>query len=249
MPHSQMSCDLFHPLYVDNESRFRSMGALQFEDIDVAFKIKTTVGNYSYSQWQPTDVIDGQYRTMAYNTTPPQSVDSTPSQFFPPAALTAQPPSPPQPTINSDETNYFFLPSFDSDCTIQLTDENFEIDNQFVKHQVYGMDVNTPIVSQGDLPNLLPEPAPGATPSTMPQEVDRDTPNEVKLEQGVERPRRSSKTSKKSATPGVPPPKGNNPWGSKGTRTCAACRKRKGKVTTPRAHGGPLRGADVGVIV
>ena len=246
MPYSQMGCDLSNLPCIDDESFYRGrMNAMQFEDVNPLLNMKTVISQYSYPQWQPTgdaDGMDGPYRTPAYHATPPQSMDSAPSRYFVPPELTTQPPSPPsQPTVNGDEATYYNLfGTLDPDSTIPLPDE---IEEQFDKHQFYGMDSPAPIILHSDLPHTNPhlrDPPREATPSTVSQVIDHDPPNEVDREEGVKRPRRSSKVSKKKATPGVPPPKGNNPFGSKGTRSCSSCRKRKGKVIAPRAHEAPL---------
>ena len=219
-----MGCDhrLFHLSYIDNELHFRPrMNAMEFEGINSVLDMKPTLDNYPYPQWLGggTDVIDGYFEAPAYDTTPPQSMDSAASQFFPSGPLTAQPPPPPvQPSVNDDDSTYIF--------TIELPREGYGTDDQFSKQQLYSMDIS----------DLRP---PEATPSTVPQ-VDHDPSDEIDHEEEVARPRPSRQNSKQMVTPGVTPQKGNNPFGSKGTRTCAQCRRRKGKVL-PHEPTRPLR--------
>lgn len=207
---SQMVCDFYPASYIDNDSRFRAaMDAMDFEAPGSGLLIKASFSEYYPLTW-PADESDGYYGPV-YET-PPQPMDS---QFLTPSAMA----QPPPPSVKSDDQPYFYVPEqLELAVPITITeapDKEFNADNQFGKHPYYPMEAQ-----KND----------AISPSTIVQEMDPHSDVEVEVHDERERPRPSRKNSKKDPTPSGVKPQGNNPFGSKGTHTCANCRRRKGRV-------------------
>jgi hypothetical protein len=198
-----------------DEARFRNvMTVMDFETSAPAYMKDAFEFQTYFPQWPAnvnTATGDDGYFSSGYDTTP--SLD--PDQYIAPActqssSLFAQP----RPMIKADEPTYpYFAGELVASPTVaEPVDEQY--DENFAAF---------PIPMEGQ--NTQP------TPSTTVQEQDQRSEPEVDDDDDEPlKSRPSRKNTKKESTPAGQAKGGNNPFGSKGTKTCGSCRKRKGKV-------------------
>jgi hypothetical protein len=212
---SYTSCDFLPHSYMSDEPKFRNgMNAIGFEPPAPAF-LKNTFDFTGYCPpWSATDenttaIDDSSW--CDYDTTPPHDAEQ---QFMPLSVF-----APPPPTPKNDDPGYPFLAGrLDDPFPVvpppveEPFEEPFEVKN-FPKFQIF-----------------IEGPSTQATPSTVVQEPDQRSEPEVGHDEEPLQTRPSRKNSKTDSTLIGQPGRGNNPFGSKGTRTCGSCRKRKGKV-------------------
>jgi hypothetical protein len=202
-------------------ARFRNgMTVVGFEASAPTF-IKDTFDFPTYFSWPGsanTTAIDDGYYSSGYDTTPPQ--DQPEPQFIAPSAFAQPAPSafaqPPRTSKTNEQTYRYFAGRLDASSTVaEPADDQYEVDENFGEFQL-----------------LMERPNTQPTPSTVVQDMDQRSESEVDDDDDDEpvKSRPSRKNSKKDSTPTGLPKGGNNPFGSKGTRTCGSCRKRKGKV-------------------
>jgi hypothetical protein len=185
--------------------------------------VKDTFDFPTYIPWPSntnTAAVEEGYYSSGYDTTPSADQEPryiAPSAFEnPPLTVFAQPP----PSTKTNDPSYgYFAGRLDASSTVaEQSEGHFDAEENFGKFQILMEDANAQ-----------------PTPSTVIQETDEKNEPDVgddddNDDDEPQKSRPSRKTSKKDSTPTGQGKGGNNPFGSKGTRTCASCRKRKGKV-------------------
>jgi hypothetical protein len=197
-------------------TRFRNgMTAVEFEASVPTF-IKDALDFHTlFPSWTNTAAVDdglygGGYLTTSSQDQEPQFMAT--SVFAQPASsVYAQPPSPP----TTKPTYRYYAGQLDASPTVaELPSDEYDVEENLSEFQIPMEGLNTQ-----------------RTPSTVVQEGDQRSESEVVDDDDEPlKPRPSRKNSKKDSTPAGQVKGGNNPFGSKGTRTCGSCRKRKGKV-------------------
>jgi hypothetical protein len=193
------------------------MNVMEFEASAPTTFIKDAFDFPTYFTWPGnanTTAVDDGYYSSGYDTTPSQEQE-TQTQFLSPSAFT-QSASPvyAQPPKTDKQTYEYVAGQLDASPTVaEPVEGQYDVEDNFGEFQIHMEGQNTQ-----------------RTPSTVVQEMDQRSEPEVDDDDDKPLKSRHLRKNLKDSTPPGEVKGGNNPYGSKGTKTCGSCRKRKGRV-------------------